>query len=240
MINNGSRIVLPFDGLALDKALEYSSTIGSRAALCKIHDLWDLEGPGVVKKLQDSGAARVWVDLKLHDIPKTVGRRAKAVAASGAEVVTVHASGGIAMMKAAAENIRFVLAISVLTSLSEDNTHLTYGDPAKATVIKLARLAVLAGVYGLVCSPKEVAVVREQPELAKLKLFVPGIRRKDNAVQDQKRVDDPTNTIKAGADYLVIGSPILEDKNPFAAFESFDKEISGAAFERAQALVDGR
>ena len=112
--------------------------------------------------------------------------------------------------------------------------------PAKAAAIHFARLAVHAGAYGVVCSPKEVAVLREQPELSHLKLFVPAIRRKTDKAGDQKRVDDPTTTIKAGADYLVIGSPIFEDADPVAAFDSFAKEINDAVWDLAAERVSQR
>lgn len=239
MNESKSRIVVALDGLLFAKCVELICEIGSRAVMWKIHDLWDREGPQVVEKLLKAGAGRVWVDLKLHDIPETVRLRAKAVAEAGATAVTVHASGGIEMMRAAVDNVPFVFAVTVLTSLSEENAHLVFGQPSKAAVINMARSAKLAGAYGIVCSPKEISIIRSQQELADLKLVTPGIRPQDSQTQDQKRFDTPAAAIQAGGDFQVIGQPITQAADPVAAFTKIEQEIQDALVDKAMAVASG-
>ncbi|KKU94337.1 MAG: Orotidine 5'-phosphate decarboxylase [Candidatus Jorgensenbacteria bacterium GW2011_GWA1_48_13] len=223
-----SRIILAAD-MSLGECLDLTHAIGERVYAVKVHDAYDSNGPTAVKMLREAGAMRVWVDAKLHDIPNTVKRRANAIADSGAQILTVHASGGIEMMQAAVGEFPFeVYAITVLTSLTEEEVHLAYGQPSKAAVLYLARLAKLAGVAGIVCSPKEVGILAKRPELKGMKFVVPGIRSAGKDKGDQERVDTPAAALKDGADYLVVGRQITQASDPVAALIELEAEISAA------------
>ncbi len=226
MRNTSECVILAADGLDLLHVLDLVEEIGDRVYGVKIHSLWDRHGPGVVRQLLDAGAPRVWVDLKLHDIPETVRERAKAVAESGAQMLTVHASGQIEMMMAARESGIDVIAVTVLTSLEEDEVHLLHGNPSKAEVLSLARLARMAGVPSVVCSPREVGILAKRPELKGMNFITPGVRSPGVAVDDQKRVDTPANALKAGATRLVIGRQITRDDDPLAALDQIQQEIN--------------
>lgn len=229
-MSTASRIILAADELTLDQCLDLASKVGDRVHAIKIHNAFDQQGPGVVQRLRDAGARRVWVDAKLHDIPNTVKHRAKAIAESGADILTVHASGEIEMMKAAVESgPAEIYAITVLTSLSEEQAHLLHGQPSKAGALYLARLAKLAGVHGVVCSPKEVGILAKSPELQGLKFITPGVRSSGKATDDQKRVDTPAGAITSGSTHLVIGRQITQAVDPVGALRQIEEEISPTA-----------
>ncbi|HTH98659.1 MAG TPA: orotidine-5'-phosphate decarboxylase [Stellaceae bacterium] len=178
---------------------------------------------GIEGVARAAGTLPLFLDLKLHDIPNTVAGGVRAVAALKPALLTIHAGGGLAMMKAAVEAAREtspltkILAVTILTSLDDgDLEALGYRDPVEAQVRRLAALAQQAGVDGCVCSPKEVAALRRQCGVDFL-LVVPGIRPAGVALGDQKRVMSPRNAVEAGASYLVIGRPITEASDPAAA-----------------------
>lgn len=223
------RIIIAADELDLEQTLRLAETIGKRVYAFKIHNLYDLHGPSVVERLRRTGAQRVWVDAKLHDIPNTVRLRAKAIAASGADIVSVHACGGINMMQAALESGLQTYAITILTSLDEAQVeNLYYRRPATA-VLEFAMLAMLAKAHGVVCSPKELeSLARSEDIIRGLKFVVPGIRSAGKGTDDQKRTDTPVAALKAGANYLVIGRQITKAADPVAAFEELAKEIADA------------
>ena len=157
------RVILAADELDLEQTLSLVRRVGDRVYGVKVHNLWDLHGPGVVRQLLDAGAPRVWGDLKIEDIPNTARLRAQAVADSGAQMLSVHASGEIEMMMAALESGLEIIAITVLTSLTEEQAHLLHGQPSKAAALYLARLAKLAGVPSVVCSPMKSACSPSAP-----------------------------------------------------------------------------
>ncbi len=223
-----TRIVLALDGLSLQEATGFVRLFGDRVAY-KIHDLWDRHGPQTcMGHLILTDNIHVFVDLKLHDIPKTVELRTKAVAASGARVLTVHASGGIEMMKsavkAAGKDLK-ILAITVLTSLTDDDASLIYGSSSKTAVLNSAYLANDAGVHGLVCSPQEVGMLAKMPELSGLPKVCPGVRSEGIDANDQKRVDTPGQAIKSGASYLVVGREIIQASDPTKALENIVSQL---------------
>ena len=229
-MSTASRIILAADELTLDQCLDLASDVGNLVHAIKIHNAFDKQGPGVVERLRDAGARRVWVDAKLHDIPNTVKLRAKAIAESGADILTVHASGEIEMMMAAVESgPAEIYAITVLTSLGEEQAHLLHGQPSKAAALYLARLAKLAGVHGVVCSPKEVGILSKRPELQGLKFITPGVRSSGKATDDQKRVDTPAGAIASGSTYLVIGRQVTQAADPLEALHQIEEEISPTA-----------
>lgn len=221
------RIILAADELSLQECLELVAKLGDRVHAIKIHDIFDEHGPQVVRQLLDSGAPRVWVDAKLHDIPKTVERRAKAIAKSGAEILSVHASGEVDMMEAAVQaGPPTIFAVTVLTSHTEEQAHLTYGQPSKAGALYYARLAKLAGVQGVVCSPKEVGILAKRPELGGLRFITPGVRSPGKSVDDQKRVDTPVKAFELGASYIVVGRQVTLASDPSEALAQIEQEIS--------------
>jgi orotidine-5'-phosphate decarboxylase len=209
---------LDFAGWA--EAAPFARAIAPEVGMLKVGlELFTAEGPPVVRAAAALGRP-VFLDLKLHDIPATVEGAARSAAASGATLLTVHASGGTEMVRAAVRGaggrVR-ILAVTVLTSL--DGAALDaigLAGPAEAAVIRLARLAVEAGAGGLVCSPHEVAAVRAAVGPGPL-LVVPGIRPAGSARDDQARVATPADAVRAGADVIVVGRPLRDAPDPVAA-----------------------
>lgn len=228
-MENSSRIVIPLDGMTKKSALEVAVKLAGKVWGFKANDLLIECGVGIIEELKQFG--NVFADPKLHDIPNTVANSMKKLAIVGADLVTVHASGGVEMMRAAVDvaGDSKVLAVTVLTSLDEDTAHLTFGNPIKATVLQFARNASLAGVFGVVCSPKELEILSKQPELQSLAKITPGIRPEWYQVDDdQKRTMTPAEAAKLGATLLVIGRPILKAKDPVEAAEKTAREIEEA------------
>lgn len=184
------------------------------------------EGPSAIEAIAGLDKP-VFVDAKLHDIPKTVEKAAARVAAAGARWVTVHASGGEEMIAAAVTGMagRGVLAVTVLTSLDYEGLRAVGVDaPVVDQVLRTASLAAQARAEGVVCSPGEVAALKSaQPGLS---IFTPGVRPRGSAAHDQKRVATPTEAMRAGADYLVIGRPITEAPDPVDAAREIASSIT--------------
>ncbi|HWL67277.1 MAG TPA: orotidine-5'-phosphate decarboxylase [Geminicoccus sp.] len=179
-------------------------------------------GPAGVRTVQEAGLP-IFLDLKLHDIPNTVAGAVRSALALEPAMLTLHASGGAAMLRAAVEAKRqagsstWLLAVTVLTSLDDaDLAEAGVAGGTGAQVERLARLAVEAGIDGLVCSPHEIARLRRILP-AGVKLVVPGIRPAGPAGDDQKRVMTPQEALAAGADLLVVGRPITGAADPAAA-----------------------
>lgn len=169
-------------------------------------------GPAGVEKIRrGAGDAEIFLDLKLHDIPNTVAGGVRSAIACRAEFLTIHASGGLEMMRAAvkaAEGKTKILAVTVLTALSPDDLDsVGQKTPVAEQVLRLARLALEAGVAGVVCSPHEIRLLRTALP-GDFLLVVPGIRPEGSNADDQKRVMTPQKAAALGADYLVIGRPI--------------------------------
>jgi len=189
-------------------------------------ELFVAEGARAVEAVQKRGG-KVFLDLKLHDIPETVARAVANATSLGAELLTVHTAGGFEMVRRAADTAKGkpgILGVTVLTSLSEDDLRAD-GIPStvRETVVRRAKLAEKAGATGIVCSPQEVADVRAAS--GKLVLVVPGVRPAGTALGDQKRVATPASAIAAGADYLVVGRPIRDADDPAAAFTALVAEV---------------
>jgi orotidine-5'-phosphate decarboxylase len=225
---NTPRVILATDELSLEQCLLLSSKIGDRVYAIKIHNLFDQEGPSVIQKLKDAGARRVWVDAKLHDIPNTVRFRTNAIVDAGADIISVHASGGMEMMRMAVQSSKLteIYAVTALTSLDEKQISLIYGRSSQDIVLYLAGLAKLAGVHGMVCSSKEVGFLAKRPELEGLKFITPGVRSAGKAVNDQKRTDTPRSAVASGATHLVIGREITQAADPLETLRQIEEEIS--------------
>ena len=180
-------------------------------------------GPSVISDIAELGLP-VFADTKLHDIPNTVRGAASAVGSHGARWLTVHATGGRAMIEAAIEGMAAhrsadangVLAVTVLTSLDRgDLVEVGLGSEASKTALTLASLAEDAGAEGVICSPLEVSAVRSAaPSLVRV---TPGIRTEGSGSQDQKRVASPEQALAAGADWLVVGRAITRARDPVEA-----------------------
>jgi orotidine-5'-phosphate decarboxylase len=188
-------------------------------------------GPDGVRAIVATGVP-VFLDVKLHDIPNTVAGAMKALAPLGAALVNVHASGGSAMMRAAAEAARSVpqpskiIAVTVLTSLAaEDLAAMGVADTPLEQVARLAKLTKDSGLDGVVCSPHEIAVVRAACGSDFL-IVTPGVRPSTSASDDQKRVMTPKRALEAGADILVIGRPITGASDPARAAQEIAAELA--------------
>lgn len=217
-------IIAALDVPTANEALTLAEAIAPAVGAFKIgKELFVAEGPDIVRRVRDTGAA-VFLDLKFHDIPNTVAKAVIGAAQQDVQMLTVHASGGTAMLRAAQDaagvNGPLVLGVTVLTSMDEqDLTELGIQKTPAELVRHLAQLATSAGLRGLVCSPREIAPLREVLP-AEVQLVTPGIRPAGSASGDQKRVMTPADAITAGADWLVIGRPIYAAENPRAAAEA--------------------
>jgi orotidine-5'-phosphate decarboxylase len=214
------RICAALDFPSWSAAEPFARRVAPEVGMLKVGlELFAAEGPAVVRAAAALGRP-VFLDLKLHDIPNTVEGAVRSAASSGAALLTVHAAGGEAMIRAAAraagERLR-ILAVTVLTSL-DDAALAAVGllGPAEAAVVRLARLAVGAGAGGLVCSPREVAAVRAAVGPGPL-LVVPGVRPAGADRGDQARVATPAEAVRDGADVVVVGRPLREGPDPAAA-----------------------
>ncbi|ABC99867.1 orotidine-5'-phosphate decarboxylase [Thermostichus sp. MS-CIW-21] len=222
----GSRLIVALDTASWEQALKWVDRL-PQVLWWKVGlELFTAVGPQILQALKERGK-RIFLDLKLHDIPHTVGRAAQVAVGYGVDLLTVHAAGGSAMLRAAVAATQGsscrLLAVTLLTSLGPDQVRQELGverDPGDY-VLQLARLALDQGVSGLVCSPQEVGRLRQAlgPEVL---LVTPGIRLGDpEAEDDQRRVCTPAAALRAGADYLVVGRPITAAADPVSAWQRF-------------------
>jgi orotidine-5'-phosphate decarboxylase len=232
------KLIVALDVDTRARALELVETLDDVAGGFKIGNrLFTLEGPDLVRSLADRGG-RVFLDLKFHDIPNTVAQAVAAAAATGAWMVNVHASGGTAMMQAAAQAGReaarqlrkpppLLIAVTVLTSMDERSLQETGVDRALGDhVVALARMAQAAGLDGVVASPQETAAIRRACGDGFL-IVTPGIRGASAGLarNDQVRTMGPREALGAGASYIVVGRPIIGAPDPRAAAQAIAAEI---------------
>jgi orotidine-5'-phosphate decarboxylase len=223
------RLIVALDVPSLDVAQGLVARLGDAVTFYKIgYQLAFAGGLDYAPKLVQSGK-RVFLDLKLHDIGNTVAAGVKSVSRLGASFLTVHAFPQV--MRAAVdarENGLRILGVTVLTSLSDaDLAKAGYAATVRELALLRAEQACEIGMDGLVCSSEEVGSLRERVS-NKLVLVTPGIRPAGAAVGDQKRVATPAAAIDAGADYLVVGRPIIDASDPKAAAEAIVADIAGA------------
>ena len=229
-------IIFPLDLPDYDQAMAYVSLLKKHVGLFKIGlELFISQGPAIIKSIRDAGGAGVFLDLKLHDIPATVKRAFMAACRHGPEFMTVHCDEGAGVLKSVSENNPAgtkILGITVLTSLDSENLYeLGYQDKyvndlSKMVLLK-AGIARNAGCHGVVCSGEEVSMIKR--ELGNDFIVVtPGIRPLWSLVQgdDQKRVVTPSDAVLRGSDYVVIGRPIRDAKDPKDAAKRVADEIS--------------
>jgi len=233
------RIIVALDVNNLDKARRLVRHLVPHVSCFKIglQLLTSYGAPRVAEFIHELGG-KVFLDGKFNDIPNTVGEAAAAAAELGVVMFNVHASSGIEAMMAAVRHKgdSKVLAVTVLTSLEENNAHLIFGAPTKAKVLQLARDAKLAGVDGIICSPQELELLGRQKELDGMLKITPGVRPKWAATGDQKRIMTPGEAIAAGATALVIGRPITQPPKevgtPLNAVIRIAEEIANAVSGR--------
>jgi orotidine-5'-phosphate decarboxylase len=224
-------ILLALDVPTPERAFQLVTQLAPVVAGFKIgSELFTSAGPAIVQRIRAQGRD-VFLDLKFHDIPNTVAKAVAAATRLDVQMLTVHTAGGLEMMRAAEEsaqqtasqsgrNAPLVLGVTVLTSMDADALAATGADAnVGRQVERLASLAIRAGLRGLVCSPLEIAALRQSlPQ--KIQLVTPGIRAGTEKADDQKRTLSARQAIEAGATWLVIGRPIYAAENPVAAAEA--------------------
>ena len=223
-----SKIIVALDVPTQKAALALVEHLRPEISFFKIGlQLYTAAGPEVVRTVAASGA-KVFLDLKLHDIPNTVASAVESAGAFGVQMLTIHLSGGSAMVAAAVRSRRegmALLGVTVLTSIDAASLLETgVADPVEDQVLRLARLGTAAGIDGIVASPQEVKRLRSQLG-EKIVLVIPGIRPAGSELGDQKRTMTPREAFAAGADYLVIGRPITAHPNPKEAVAALLDEI---------------
>lgn len=222
MTDPRERLIVALDVSSAAAARKIVAAVGDSAQTYKVGmQLYTAEGPTMVRELVDSGR-QVFLDLKYHDIPNTVGAAVRQAAQLGVSMLTVHASGGGPMLRAAAEaanahpNAPMVLAVTVLTSLDESTLH-TVGVEGEVVdqVLRLASLAIYSGCRGVVASAHEARALRKHlgQEFA---IVTPGVRPAGSGHDDQARVVTPAEAVAAGSTYIVVGRPIADAPDPAA------------------------
>jgi len=233
------RVFLALDKPDLDKARAVLEPIAPHLYGVKVglEMITAVGPPELAKFLRSLGVENMFLDIKYHDIQKTMGAATRAAAALGFSIINLHASAEVEGMMAAVANKgkADIYAVSVLTTLDEEEAFLTFGEPTKAKVLQFARNAKLAGVDGIICSPLELPLFAKHKELTGLKKITPGIRPEWAKPAGQKRFTTPTEAIKGGASYLVIGDPIL---NPPPQIGSSLKAIEVINYEVTVALAE--
>ena len=231
---NSRRIIVALDFSAAAEAEALSARLDPQLCRLKVgKELFTAAGPQLVERFVRAGFD-VFLDLKYHDIPNTVAAACRAAADLGVWMLNVHAMGGRAMLEAARDALGsrpqppLLIAVTVLTSLvARDLEDLGIPEAPDALVVRLAALAHACGLDGVVCSPREVPVLRKLYG-RELKLVTPGVRPRGAATDDQRRITTPGEAIAAGADYLVIGRPVTRAADPIAALRAIAVEVNAA------------
>lgn len=228
---NTCSLILALDVETREAAFSILDQLGDSLEWVKIGlQLFTAYGPALVHEIADRGY-KVFLDLKLHDIPNTIAKAVQSISALPVDLLTLHASGGAEMLQWANEaradhspDLR-LLAVTVLTSMNAAQLRSlnVTAEPA-AQVEHLANLSLQAGIQGLVCSPLELPLLRSRfgPDPV---IVTPGIRPKGSASDEQKRIMTPGDAAEAGADYIVVGRPILNAEDPVAAVAAIQKEL---------------
>jgi orotidine 5''-phosphate decarboxylase, subfamily 1 len=225
------RVIVPLDFPDSAAALALAARLDPKLCRVKVgKELFTAAGPDVVARLQDRGFD-VFLDLKYHDIPNTVAGACRAAARLGVWMLNVHASGGEAMLRAAREAVDagpkrpLLIGVTILTSLADaDLARIGYRGTAAENVERLATLARECALDGIVCSAQEAAAMRATQGPA-FRLVTPGIRLAGSAADDQSRTVTPVEAVRFGADYLVIGRPITQSRDPVATLESIRQSL---------------
>jgi orotidine-5'-phosphate decarboxylase len=229
------RLIVALDVPSAGEAQKLVSRIGDSAGVYKVGlQLFISEGPRIVRDLVSSGR-QVFLDLKLHDIPTTVSLAVKSAVELGVDMLTVHASGGAAMLRAATEAAAGrvnILAVTVLTSLSdEDMQEIGVSGQVSDQVLRMAALAKSAGCQGIVTSPREALMVRKSLGEG-FAIVTPGVRPAGAESNDQQRTATPAQAITNGASHIVVGRPITHAPDPAKAATAIIQEMEQARNNR--------
>jgi orotidine-5'-phosphate decarboxylase len=227
--------IVALDFPSAKEALALVDRLGDQCPMYKVgSELFTTAGPMIMDELRTRGRS-IFLDLKFHDIPNTVAGAVNAAKAMGASLITVHASGGSAMLRAAVEAAGDqdrvgILGVTVLTSLTGAEVAESWGRTEVSPmdeVLRLAGLVAAAGAHGIVCSGLEASAVDKRFG-SRLNLLVPGVRPAGEASHDQARVVTPGEAVRAGARYVVIGRAVTKAADPSAAMQAINAEISAA------------
>ena len=228
-----NKIIVALDFDSSSRAVDFVENLDPEFCRLKIgKELFTAAGPNLVEILIKK-QFDVFLDLKFHDIPNTVACAVKVAAELGVWMLNVHISGGSTMMKSAMDAILshkgrkpILIGVTVLTSISSaELSEIGINNDLKDQVVQLAKLAYQSGLDGVVCSAEEAKLLRNSMP-ADFILVTPGIRREQDAAGDQKRVITPSQAIRNGSDYLVVGRPITQAASPSAALAAFNSEIA--------------
>lgn len=226
-----NNLILALDLETRESALELLEKLGDSLQWVKIGlQLFTAYGPDLVHEVAGRGY-KVFLDLKLHDIPNTVAKAVKSISKLPVDLLTLHASGGAEMLKWASDakdeyspNLK-LLAVTVLTSMNKQQLHdLNVSADPESQVLHLADLSLQSGVSGLVCSPLELSLLRAKFGQGPV-IVTPGIRPKGSASNEQKRIMTPGEALTKGANHIVVGRPILAAKDPLAAVKAINAEL---------------
>ena len=233
------RIIVALDFPTAEDAQAVVTELGDAIIYYKVGmELFYAAGPEMLKFLKANGK-KVFLDLKLQDIPNTVAKSLAVLTGLGADIMNVHAVGGAKMMREAVASVHAeaqrlniecpkLIAVTVLTSMDDEQwAQLNYAKPIAEEVVDLAKLAKASGMDGVVASPQEAAAIRQAcgPEFL---IVTPGVRPQGSATNDQSRIATPSGALKNGASHLVIGRPITKAENKKVAVENILAEIRGA------------
>jgi orotidine-5'-phosphate decarboxylase len=229
------RLIVALDVSTAVEAQKLVHRIGDAAGIYKVGlQLFTAEGPALVRELVNSGR-RVFLDLKLHDIPNTVAHAVQSAAELGAHMLTIHASGGTAMLRAATEAAKGrlnILAVTVLTSLNDEDMHqIGISGGLADQVLRMATLAQSSGCQGIVTSPRESSLVRKALGEG-FAIVTPGVRPAGTETHDQQRIATPSQAIGNGASHIVVGRPITHASDPAQAAQAIIAEMEQAKIRR--------
>ncbi|MBO0695265.1 MAG: orotidine-5'-phosphate decarboxylase [Verrucomicrobia bacterium] len=229
MTKAADRIIVALDVPTKKEAFELVEKLRNQISFFKVGlQLYTAEGPEIVRAVSSTGS-KVFLDLKLHDIPNTVARAVESASHLGAQMLTIHLSGGSEMLHAATAaraNNLWLLGVTVLTSSTEETLReIGIRETIEDQVLRLAKLGVKAEIDGVVASPHEIGTLRREIG-NNTKIVVPGVRPSWSERGDQKRTMTPRQALEAGANYLVIGRPITAHRNPSEAVAKILEEIN--------------
>lgn len=222
------KVIIALDFPEKNDVVEFLSKFDEELFVKVGMELYYQEGPEIVKYIKSSGH-KIFLDLKLHDIPNTVESAMRGLAKLGVDMTNVHAAGGVEMMQAAKRGLGEgveLIAVTQLTSTSEEQMHEDQLIPVSLneSVVHYAKCAHKAGLDGVVCSPLESKIIKEATGSDFL-CVTPGVRPKSSEVGDQKRVMTPAQAFENGSSYIVVGRPITRAENPVQAYREIMEEI---------------
>ena len=226
------KIIVAIDSPDFDSAMNLIAPLAEEGCVFKVGlQLFTAVGPAIIKAIQSLGA-RVFLDLKFHDIPNTAREAVYSAVALGVDMTTIHLAGGPAMVaesvKAAENSKTLVLGVTVLTSMDDETLDIVgIPRPAEDQVLHLAEMGANCRLRGVVASPHEITPLREEFGNG-LVIVTPGVRPAGSDLGDQRRVMTPGEAVRCGADYLVIGRPITASQSPRDTFLRIAEEISAA------------